>query len=173
MLPASISSLLAIAPAVGFSGSRAPSRSSVAAARAAVAAVAAPILVGDARGIDAVVRSARADARIFRVADYGTGDGAFAARSIACVRAVACGGVFAAFPAAPCPAGLRPSSAASACFAGFSAGTWSSLAFALGLGLAAVVYLPEGIEPPAAFGLVSVGAGWWLAAPPAQQLTLF
>jgi hypothetical protein len=70
MLPASISSLLAIAPAVGFSGSRAPSRSSVAAARAAVAAVAAPIMVGDAPGIDAVVRAARPDARMFHAAGH-------------------------------------------------------------------------------------------------------
>jgi hypothetical protein len=172
MLPASISSLLAIAPAVGFSGSRAPSRSSVAAARAAVAAVAAPIMVGDAPGIDAVVRAARPDARMFHAAGHEPAQ--LVARSIACVRAVAqLGGVLAAFPAAPCPAGLRPSSAASVCFAGYRNGTWSSLAFAHGLGLAAVVYLPEGIQPPPAFGLVSVGAGWWLAAPLAEQLPLF
>ena len=172
MLPAPVRSLLVGAPAVGFSGSRAPSRASVAGARLAVAAVVAPILVGDARGIDAIVRSDRPDARVFCAAGYEPAQ--LVARSIACVRAVALlGGVFTAFPAAPCPTGLRPSSAASVCFAGYSAGTWSSLALARGLGLAVVVYLPEDIDPPPAFGLASVGAGWWLGEPIAQQIAMF
>jgi hypothetical protein len=173
-LPLPVSSLLSGAPAVGFSGSRAPAPASVQAARAAVAVAARPILVGDQRGIDMIVRSASAGARVFRVADYGTGRGAFAARSIAVAHAVtALGGRWAAFPAAACPAGLRPSSSAAACFSGSGSGTWASLALALGLGLPAVVFLPEGIQPPATFGLVAAGAGWWVAIAPAHQLALF
>ncbi len=173
-LPASVAALLASAPAVGFSGSRAPSRASVAAARAAIAVSARPILVGDQRGIDAVVRSACAGAQVFHVAQYGAGRGAFAARSIAVVHACAAlGGVWAAFPATACPAGLRPSSASSACFSGLRSGTWSSLAFALGLGLPAAVFLPAGVVAPAGWGLIVAGAGWWAAQPPTEQLELF
>jgi len=43
-----------------------------------------------------------------------------------------------------------------------------------------VVFLPVGIVPPPSFGLVSAGAGWWVAgalgwakAAPAGQLSFF
>jgi hypothetical protein len=159
------------AAAVGFSGSRAPTSASVAAARAAVAVATRPILVGDQRGIDATVRSARAGAQVFHAASSAPGH--LAARSIAVVRACAAlGGVWAAFPAAPCPTGLWPSSVASACFSGRGSGTWASLAFAIGLGLPAVVYLPAGVAAPWSV-LVAAGAGWFVVQPLAQQLALF
>jgi hypothetical protein len=160
------------APAVGFSGSRAPALASVMAARAAVAVATRPILVGDQRGIDVVVRSARAGAQIFHAASSAPGH--LAARSIAVVRACAAlGGAWAAFPAHTCPAGLRPSSSPSACFSGRGSGTYASLAYAIGLSVTAIVFLPAGVQPPPLFGLASAGAGWWVAQPAARQLTLF
>lgn len=103
---------------IGFSGSRAPSVASVCALRSVLAALPSEVsvVVGCASGIDALVRSACPSARVFQARDYGIGRGALAARSIACVRAVAAaGGVWVSFPDAPCPAGLRPSSSLSAC----------------------------------------------------------
>jgi len=177
-LPASVAALLASAAAVGFSGSRAPTRASVAAARAAVAVAARPILVGDQRGIDTVVQSACAGAQVFHAASRQPGH--LAARSIAVVRTCAVlGGAWAAFPATACPAGLRPSSSSSACFSGLGSGTWSSLAFAIGLGVVVAIFLPPvaaglaPVLPPASWGLVAAGAGWWVAQPQAQQLELF
>jgi hypothetical protein len=170
-LPVPVYVLLVGAPAVGFSGSRAPVVASVAAARAAVAVATRPILVGDQRGIDTVVRSARAGAQVFHAASAAPGH--LAARSIACVQAcVALGGVWAAFPAGACPAGLRPSPNAAACFSGRGSGSWASLAFAVGLGLPSVVFLPAGVAAPWA-ALVAAGDGWWVARPPAEQLALF
>lgn len=170
ILPDPVYSLLVRASAVAFSGSRAPAPANVAAACAAVAVAAGPILVGDQRGIDAVVRTARADAQIFHAASWAPGH--LAARSIAVVRACAAlGGAWAAFPAAACPAGLRPSSNAAACFAGYGSGTWASLAFAIGLGMPAVVYLPAGVAVPWS-ALVAAGDGWFVAQPP-RQLALF
>ncbi len=89
-------------------------------------------------GVDAFFRRAFPSAEVFAVSSgrWGSGRGAFAARSVACVRAVAAaGGLWVSFPASACPAGLRPSSSQSRCFSGLSAGTWSSLALALGSGV--------------------------------------
>lgn len=173
MLPAAVSSLLAAAPCVGFSGSRAPAPASLAALGLVVAALpgGAPVLVGDAAGIDLRVRELVPTARVF-TADQRTPQ-QLVGRAIACVQACAASrGVWCAFPATTAPVALRPSAAAAACFAGYAAGTWSALAFALGLGLAAVVYLPAGVVAPWPT-LAPVGAGWFVAAPPAEQLTLF
>jgi hypothetical protein len=100
--------------------------------------------------------------------------GRLAARSIACIRAVAtAGGTWCAFPGQACRAGLRPSSSAAACFSGLGSGTWASLALAVGMGLPALIFLPTGVGAPAGWGLVSLGGGWWSAAPPAIQLAMF
>jgi len=174
MLPAHILATLAAAPVVGFSGSRAPAAASRTSVRLAAAAIPAsvPVVVGCAAGIDQQARQLFPAARVFYAAAYGTGRGSFAARSIACVQACA-GGVWASFPAGPAPAGLRPSSSGSACFAGYGSGSWAGLAYAIGSGLSAIVFLPAGSVPPASFGLVSAGQGWYFAAAPARQLTLF
>lgn len=175
MLPASVSALLASAPVVGFSGSRAPAPASLAAVAQAVAALpaGAVVVIGCAAGVDQAARALVPSARVLRASSFGSGRGSFAARSIACVRACA-GGAWCSFPAGPAPAGLRPSSSAAACFAGFGSGSWASLALALGLGLGAVVFLPASVAPPAGWGLVGASGGWFVAQPaPLQQLALF
>ena len=128
----------------------------------------ASVLVGCAPGIDALVRAACPAAQVLRAVDYGVGRGALAARSIACVRAVAlAGGVWVSFPDVACPSGLRPAACASACFAGFGSGSWASLALAIGLGVRAAVFLPADVSPPLSWPLVPVNhaAGWFVFTP--------
>lgn len=161
---------------VGFSGSRAPSIASAQALQWALTALPseATVMVGCAAGIDALVRDACPSARVFRASDYGVGRGAWAARSIACVRAVAAaGGVWISLPDAVCPAGLLPSASASACFAGYGSGSWASLALALGLGVRCFVFLPPGVAVPAGWPLVPVATGWFVSVPGAAQSSLF
>ena len=108
------------------------------------------VAVGCAAGADELVRScwlgscqarpALPPCLVFarRLYPASTFVGSLARRLAALVRFVADSGPEAelvGFPSAPCPAGLVPSPHPSACFAGFGAGTWSSLAFAAGLGL--------------------------------------
>jgi len=173
-LPVSVLSLLAGAAVVGFSGSVAPAAASLAAVAQVAAAlpVGAPVVVGDAPGVDQRARQLVPRARVFFASTYGSGRGSFAARSIACVQACAPAGVWCSFPARPAPAGLRPSSSAAACFSGLGSGTYASLAFALGSGLGAVVFLPAGVVSPG-WGLSPAGGGWFVALLPARQLSLF
>ncbi|MFM8307607.1 MAG: hypothetical protein ACKN87_11265, partial [Microcystis aeruginosa] len=76
------------------------------------------------------------------------------------------------FPASPFPPVLLPSRSSSRFFVGFCAGSWSSLALAVGSDLRCAVFLPPDIPSPG-WGLVSVGGGWWLWSPVASQLLLF
>ena len=174
-----MSKLLSSASAVGFSGGRSvPCPASLRALRSAVAAVPSgvPVFVGCAGGVDAVVRSLAPSASVFSVASgaFGSGRGAFAARSVACVRAVAAaGGVWVSFPSSACPAGLVPSSSPSRCFSGLGSGSWASLAFAAGLGLPCLVFLPPGVSVPPCWGFVAGAGGWFLLPAPAAQLALF
>ncbi len=175
VLPPAVSALLGSASVVGFSGSR-----SVAPCPALVCAVVAAlppgcaVSVGCASGADAAFRVARPGASVFRVASFGRGRGAFAARSVACVRSVAVpGGVWVSFPAGACPAGLVPSSSSSRAFCGLGSGSWASLSFAVGLGVPCAVWLPAGLVVPAGWGFSSVGGGWWLSAASGCQLALF
>lgn len=141
---------LASASVVGFSGSRSlasPAQSAAVAAALSRVAAGAVVHVGCAGGVDQLVRQSAGATGwslvVHRVA-FG-GRGAFAARSIACVQAVAAaGGVWVAFPSAPCPAGLVPSASASHCFSGAGSGTWASAALAVGLGLSVLVWAPCG-----------------------------
>ncbi len=170
--------MLSEASAVGFSGSRSPASGAAAMVAAAVAAVppSVSVSVGCARGVDALARGLFGRASVFSVASgrWGRGRGAFAGRSVDCVRSVAVpGGVWVSFPSSPCPPGLAPSSSSSRCFSGFSAGTWSSLAFALGLGVRCLVWLPRSVSAPVGWGLSSVGGGWWVSSPASVQLSLF
>lgn len=172
--PVHIALCVASAPAVGFSGSRVLSPLSLAALGALGALVhpRAAVSVGCASGADAAARALFPCASVFSVASgrWGSGPGAFAARSAACVRSVAAaGGVWCAFPASPCPVGVRPSASVSACFAGCGSGTWSSLALAVGLGLPCVVFAPAG----APGWLQPVGGGWFVSLPAASQPSLF
>ena len=165
MSVASLTSLLASAPVVGVSGSRAPSPVSASVCRWAVGQLApgASVVTGCAAGIDRVVRLARPSASVIEASAFGAGRGALAARSVAVVRAVAAGGpsaLWLAFPSGPCPPGLVPSRQPSACFSGHGSGTWASLALAVGLGVPALVFLPSGVAAPPASG-----AGAWPLAP--------
>lgn len=174
-LPVPVASALGSTAVVGFSGSRSvvPSLSLVAAVVAAVPA-AVSVSVGCARGVDALFRAAFPAALVFAVSSFGRGRGAFAARSVACVRSVAVsGGVWVSFPGSACPAGLVPSSLSARCFSGSGSGSWASLAFALGLGVRCLVWLPVGVSAPLGWGLLSVGGGWWVACWCAVQLSLF
>jgi hypothetical protein len=158
----------AAAPAVvGFSGGRRLSpafRPLVAGVVSSVLAAGRSVAVGCAAGADSFVRAAAPGALVFPVS--GSSRSAFAARSVALVRAVAAGGPgsgLVVFPAAPCPAGLLPSASASACFCGLGSGSWASAAFAAGLGLPLVVF-PCGFSGLPAWGRwVPAGCGFWAA----------
>lgn len=172
----SVAAIVAGSACVGFSGSRSPSAASLAALGwlCSLVAPGAVMVVGCARGIDYAARQHFPTAQVFQASAYGTGRGAFAARSMACVRAVAAaGGLWVAFPAAPCPTGLMPSKQSSRCFCGTGSGTWASLAFAVGLGLPCLVFLTPGIPAPTDWGLQSLSGGWFHFAPTIVQPTLF
>ena len=103
-----------------------------------------------------------------RASSFGSGRSAFARRSVAVVCSVAsAGGVCVSFPSWPCSSGLVPSGVSSRCFAGFSSGSWSSVAFACGLGVPCLVFLPSGVEFPPSwllFGFRSLGGDVWFFA---------
>lgn len=155
---------LSSASVVGFSGSR-----SFVAPLGLLPAVfgavpsSASVVVGCARGLDFAVRVAFPSARVFSVSSFGSGRGAFARRSVAVVGACssASSSVWVSFPASPCPAGLVPSASASACFCGLGSGSWASLALAVGLGVPCFVWLAPSVLPPASWGFVSLGGGWF------------
>ena len=129
-----------------------------------------PVFVGCASGVDAAFRGFFPSARVFSAASFGSGRGAFAARSAAVVRAVQlAGGVWVSFPSGACPAGLLPSASSSGAFCGSGSGSWASAAFAVGSGLPVLVF---GSRPPAGWGFVSLGGGWWFSGWPAFQLSL-
>lgn len=174
----SVSRVLAAASCVGFSGSRSiPCAMSARAIRTAIAAVPSnvPVHVGCASGVDELVRSLCPRARVFSVAEVGfDGRGAFARRSQLCVESVAvAGGVWCSFPGGACPAGLFPSASAARCFSGFGSGSWASLAFAAGLGVPCLLFLPPGVSAPTGWGFIAGGSGWFFRAAPAAQLSLF
>jgi hypothetical protein len=178
-LPVSVLSVLSQVGAVGFSGSRSAVPAVVPAVAAAVAALRCPVFVGCARGVDAAFRAAFPGALVLAASSFGSGRGSFAARSTACVRAVAVagagsagsflGGLWVSFPSGPCPSGLLPSASSSRAFCGAGSGTWASAAFAVGSGLPVLVF---GWAPPAGWGFVSLGGGWWFSGWPASQLSL-
>lgn len=168
---------------VGFSGSRSLHASfagQVAGLVSSVSASGRGVAVGCAPGLDALVRAACPSASVFRVS--GGGRGAFAARSVSCVRAVASSGPgcgWLSWPGSLCPGGLLPSGSSSACFCGLGSGSWASAALAAGLGVPVVVFglpvhslpsswgcwVPAGGSPPWSSGFRLV--------PVVQQLSLF
>lgn len=175
-------SAICSASCVGFSGSRNPVGAiPTGVICAAIAAVSheASVIVGCARGVDAIVRQAFGDrCQVFSVSSgqWGSGRGAFAGRSTACVKAVAAaGGLWVSFPCSPTPSGLLPSKSSSKCFSGSGSGTWSSLAFAIGSGVPCLVFLPSGIVPPPGWRLSPVvDCDHWFSSPPVvAQLSLF
>lgn len=165
---------------VGFSGARTPAGllpPSVLSSAAAAVPSGSRVVVGCQRGVDAFFRQCFPKAEVFAVASdrWGKGKGAYAARSIACVQAVASdGGLWVSFPAQKCPPGLLPSPKSHKCFSGAGSGTWASLAYALGCGVSCLVFSPCGV--PVSWGLSPVpGCPEWFQSLPAasQQLSLF
>jgi|GEM_PF-3509588 len=180
--------------AVGFCGSRslpvayAPLVSSVV---AGVVASGAPVVVGCASGSDQFVRAACPAASVLSVSSgaFGSGRGAFAARSVALVHQVAgAGGVLVGFVSSACPAGIVP--AASWRSGASVSGSWSSLALATGLGCEVVIFwcgpgaplLPvwgdwsAAVEPFRALGREPFGCAsgrGWVCSPFAVQSSLF
>ncbi len=169
MVPSSVSSVLSSASLVGFSGSR----SSVPAVCGSVASlVSCSVAVGCASGVDGFFRGCFPSASVFSASSFGVGHGAFAARSVAFVRAlVAGGGVLVSFPSGVCPIGLLPSSSSSRCFSGLGSGSWASLAFSVGLGVQSLVFSPSGV--PSGWGFVALGGGWFQFVSGGCQLSLF
>lgn len=180
LAPSALEVVLSAASVVGFSGSRSPSPLSSAALSAALVLLplSARVCVGCARGVDAAVRASVPGASVFAVSSgrWGVGRGAFAARSSACVRAVAAAGssgLWLSFPSGACPAGLLPSSASSRCFSGLGSGSWASLAFAVGLGVPSLLFLPGGLCPPPGWGFAPLsGCPGWFFFPGSSQLSL-
>jgi len=164
----------------GFSGSRMWS-SPVAPLSEAASLVpsGSQVCVGCAKGVDGFFRVAFPAAEVFAVSSgrWGSGRGAFAARSVACVSAVAArSGLWVSFPASACPAGLLPSRRA---FSGSGSGSWASLSFALASSVPCVVFLGS-LSCPSGWGLSPVpGSPGWVACPVANgspvpvQLSLF
>lgn len=178
-------SLAAIFPqfeAFGFSGSRHGFHSPGDASRIVpLVPPSATVFVGCARGVDEFFRSSFPSASVFSARSFGSGRGAFAARSVAVVRAVAAaGGLWVSFPSSPCPGGLIPSASSSRAFCGSGSGSWASLAFALGSGVPSLVFLGS-LPCPAGWDLSPVPGcpGWFGCSvalgvcPPASQLSLF
>lgn len=164
LLPASVVRVLSGARSFGFCGSRsAVPPPSVWASVVASVPAAASVSCGCVGGLCGLARASFPAASVFRASSFGFGRGAFAARSVALVRSVAASPsrVWVSFPAVACPVGLVPSSRPAACFCGLGSGSWASLAFACGSGVPALVWLPRPFSPPASWGFVSCGCGWF------------
>ena len=163
-LPSGASRLLAGAGSFGFCGSRSvvPPPSVWAAVVAAVPS-GLSVSCGCVGGLCGLARAAFPAASVFAASSFGFGRGAFAARSVALVRSVASGRspLWVSFPAVACPVGLVPSSVPSRCFCGLGSGSWASLAFACGLGVPALLFLPAGVLPPAGWGFFPLGGGFF------------
>ena len=167
-----VRSIFQSASSVGFSGSRSSVPSACCGAASLVVA-GCPVFVGCAAGVDAFFRVYFPSAVVLAASSFGVGRGSFAAHSVAAVRCLGSEGLWVSFPSAACPAGLLPSASSSRCFCGAGSGTWASAAFAAGSGLPVLVF---GFAPPAVWGFVSLGAGWWFRAavvPAGVQLSLF
>ena len=156
---------------VGFSGSRHSIDSQAGDLAAAAVSPTAEVVVGCAAGVDAFFRSWFPAARVLRV-DRALGRAGFARRSIACVEAVS-GGLWVSFPNGACPSCLFPSASPGRCFSGSGSGSWASLAYTIGRGGAALVYLGS-VPAPGGWGLVRVpdAIGWWAFKSSQVQLSL-
>ena len=113
--------------------------------------------VGDARGVDAVVRNSLR-CQVYQAEGHQPWQ--LAERSKRMVRAIAhTHAKLIAFPNKPCPEGVKPSKS----FSGKGSGTWGTVALAKHYGLAIeVVPLTDGLTLPD-----------WLTQPEPKQLSLF
>lgn len=156
-------------PCVGFSGARRLSRvwfPLVAGVVRSVLASGRVVVVGDCSGLDRFVREVAgpwcAVARVSPGSVRRRGAGAFVARSVRVVRAVARrrffpGSGFVVFVSSPCPSSVVPGSS----WSSGGSGSWSSAALAAGLGLPLVVFwCASGPFPAPSWG------GRWVPAAP-------
>lgn len=168
VLPPAVSAVLASASAVGFAGSRSVvPPAAVSAALFAGVPAAAAVSVGCAAGFDSLARAAFPAASVFFAQAFGRGRGAFARRSVAFLASLASAArpVLVSAPGGSCPAGLVPSASASRCFCGLGSGSWAGVALAVGRGVPVVLFLPAGVVPPACFGFVPAGGGFFVFSP--------
>lgn len=115
--------------------------------------------VGDARGVDLVVRQSLKQCQVYQA--EGRQPWQLAQRSAQMVRAIANSpnAKLIAFPNKPCPEGVKPLQS----FSGKGSGTWGTIALAKYHGLAIeVVPLTDGWKLPD-----------WLTQPEPKQLSLF
>jgi hypothetical protein len=154
---------------VGFEGSRSLSASFAPVVSSLVSSVLASgrfVATGCAGGLDALVRSACPSCRVFSASPFGRGRGAYAARTVALVRAVAASGSgcgLVVFPGRGCPAGLGPSASSSRCFCGLGSGSWAAAALAVGLGVPVVVFGVSPADLPSSWGswVPAAASGVW------------
>ena len=117
--------------------------------------------VGDANGVDSVVRDKLHNQKLTVYHAEGRQPWQLAERSKRMVRAIAHtpNAKLIAFPNKPCPEGVKPSKS----FSGKGSGTWGTVALAKHYGLAIeIVPLVDGLTLPD-----------WLTQPEPKQLSLF
>lgn len=168
-LPAVVAAQVSGASSFGFCGSRsAVPPASLWASFVSLVPSGASVSCGCVGGLCALARGSFPSASVFRASSFGRSRGAFAARSVALVRSVAAAPspLWVSFPGRACPAGLVPCPAPSRCFRGLGSGSWASLAFAVGLGVPALVWLPAGVSFPSGWSASCVGSGWWFVPSP-------
>jgi len=156
-------------PVVGFSGRRVCSAavSSLVARVVAGLPGSAFVAVGCASGVDAAVRAACSGGsvrrcRVFSAAAFsGPWVARLVARSCALVRFLAAsGGCLVVFPGRPCPGRVVPGPS---WVSGGGSGSWASAAFAVGLGVPVLVWLPSGCAAPGWLRPLVGFPGWWVA----------
>jgi len=162
-LPLTLPPLLAGRGALGISGSRAPDDDSLAALADLHApwGRARPVLVGDARGVDAAARQHWPRAGVFTATGRTAAD--LVARSIRMLDALCQQErpILAAFPAKPCPASIVPAPR----WTSGGSGTWSTAALAHWRGVPLLLWLPSPLWPPASWELRYLGGGWFTSGP--------
>jgi hypothetical protein len=168
MVPEIVSAILADAAAIGVTGSRSLDdghtrreiRNLFAELRTGC-----PVLVGDARGVDAIVREITPRALVFRAVRRTPWD--LAKRSAALVQELHRhpGAVLIALPRFACPRTLYPSDRMRECFCGLGAGTWATAALAVGCGIRVLVRMPARIIAPEHWPIQELEAQWYLAGP--------
>lgn len=145
-----------LAPAVAFFGSRKPEGAIPSQEVSLAVEAATSILVGDASGLDAVVRIFAEGKKIsiFKIALEGKR--AFAERSERMVRAIADQeGILLAYPCRSCPEELKPCSNP---FMDKGSGTWAAASMAIYLNVPTFVWLGK-VKPPE-WELTDLGDGW-------------
>lgn len=99
--------------------------------------------VGDALGLNALIRTINPEATVYRA--EGRQPWQLAKRSKAMVDAIAAvGGELHAWPNKSCPDGVKPSST----FNGKGSGTWGTIAYAIGRGVPVVLHPLSSFELP-------------------------